>query len=139
MPFLFCNMNNVCNYASRNDRSYWLSTSAPVPMMPVVEDEIQPYISRCVVCDVPSNVVAIHSQTVTIPECPRGWTSLWIGYSFAMVIFCDYLLLFFFFVVFLYFVTFKKCFSQKISYFKLVLILLKVNVIPQQAVIISSA
>nr|KAG5693532.1 hypothetical protein BaRGS_019858 [Batillaria attramentaria] len=35
MPFLFCNMNNVCNYASRNDRSYWLSTNAPIPMMPV--------------------------------------------------------------------------------------------------------
>lgn len=85
MPFLFCNMNNVCNYASRNDRSYWLSTSAPIPMMPVVENEIEPYISRCVVCDVPNNVIAIHSQTVTIPECPRGWSSLWIGYSFVMV------------------------------------------------------
>ena len=41
---------------------------------------------RCVVCEVPSNVIAVHSQSVTVPNCPRGWTSLWIGYSFAMVI-----------------------------------------------------
>ncbi|GFS14577.1 collagen alpha-2(IV) chain [Elysia marginata] len=84
MPFLFCNFNNVCNYASRNDRSYWLSTNRPIPMMPVGEEEIRQYISRCVVCDVPSNVIAIHSQTLRIPECPAGWSSLWIGYSFAM-------------------------------------------------------
>lgn len=35
MPFLYCNINNVCNYASRNDKSYWLSTTAAIPMMPV--------------------------------------------------------------------------------------------------------
>jgi len=84
MPFVFCNFNNVCNYASRNDKSYWLSTTAPIPMMPVSESSIRQYISRCVVCEVPSNVIAVHSQSVTVPNCPRGWTSLWIGYSFAM-------------------------------------------------------
>ncbi|WP_411027473.1 hypothetical protein, partial [Salmonella sp. s54925] len=26
MPFLFCNIQNVCNLASRNDYSYWLAT-----------------------------------------------------------------------------------------------------------------
>ena len=46
MPFLFCDVNNVCNYASRNDKSYWLSTNAPIPMMPVSEAAIRPYISR---------------------------------------------------------------------------------------------
>lgn len=85
MPFLFCNINNVCNYASRNDRSYWLSTNAPIPMMPVGERDIVPYISRCVVCEAPANVIAVHSQTLQIPACPNGWNSLWIGYSFAMV------------------------------------------------------
>jgi integrin beta 8 len=85
MPFLFCNINNVCNYASRNDRSYWLSTNAPIPMMPVGERDIVPYISRCIVCDVPANVIAVHSQTLQIPPCPRGWNSMWIGYSFVMV------------------------------------------------------
>jgi integrin beta 8 len=84
MPFLFCDFNNVCNYASRNDKSYWLSTTEPIPMMPVAEREIEPYISRCVVCEAPSNVIAVHSQTTQVPECPAGWDGLWIGYSFAM-------------------------------------------------------
>lgn len=85
MPFVFCDFNDVCNYASRNDKSYWLSTTAPIPMMPIAGQEITPYISRCIVCDVPSNAIAIHSQSSEVPECPRGWRSLWIGYSFAMV------------------------------------------------------
>lgn len=85
MPFLFCDFNNVCNYASRNDRSYWLSTSAPIPMMPVEETAIRQYISRCVVCEAPANVIAVHSQSLSLPECPNGWSGLWIGYSFLMV------------------------------------------------------
>jgi hypothetical protein len=46
MPFLFCDFNNVCNYASRNDKSYWLSTNAAIPMMPVADVAIKDYISR---------------------------------------------------------------------------------------------
>nr|BAM17848.1 collagen type IV [Papilio xuthus] len=84
MPFLFCDLNDVCNYASRNDRSYWLSTGQPIPMMPVEGNEIMRYISRCVVCEVPANVIAVHSQTLDIPSCPAGWRELWIGYSFVM-------------------------------------------------------
>lgn len=84
MPVLSCGQNNICNYASRNDRTFWLSTTAPIPMMPVVEREMQQYISRCVVCEVPSNVITIHSQSLEVPSCPRGWESMWIGYSFAM-------------------------------------------------------
>ena len=48
MPFMFCDLNNVCNYASRNDKSYWLSTNAPIPMMPVADTAIRQYISRLV-------------------------------------------------------------------------------------------
>jgi integrin beta 8 len=84
MPFLFCDFNNVCNYASRNDKSYWLSTSSPIPMMPVEESSIRQYISRCVVCEAPANVIAVHSQSLGIPDCPQGWSGLWIGYSFVM-------------------------------------------------------
>ncbi|KAF5303169.1 hypothetical protein FQA39_LY10082 [Lamprigera yunnana] len=84
MPFLFCDFNNVCNYAGRNDRSYWLSTSEPIPMMPVQETAIRPFISRCVVCEAPANVIAVHSQSLTLPDCPSGWSGLWIGYSFVM-------------------------------------------------------
>lgn len=46
IPFLYCSPNEVCYYASRNDKSYWLSTTASIPMMPVAEAQIQPYISR---------------------------------------------------------------------------------------------
>ncbi|PIO25200.1 hypothetical protein AB205_0067320 [Aquarana catesbeiana] len=84
MPFLYCNPGDVCYYASRNDKSYWLSTTAPLPMMPVVEDEIKPYISRCTVCEAPAVAIAVHSQDSSIPFCPEGWRSLWIGYSFLM-------------------------------------------------------
>lgn len=84
IPFLYCSPNEVCYYASRNDKSYWLSTTAPIPMMPVAENQIQQYISRCAVCEAPSQAVAVHSQDTTIPNCPAGWRSLWIGYSFLM-------------------------------------------------------
>ena len=30
----------------RNDKSYWLSTNAPIPMMPVANFAIKEYISR---------------------------------------------------------------------------------------------
>ena len=85
MPFLFCNINNVCNVASRNDYSYWLSTTEPIPMMPVSEDQVRPYIGRCAVCETPSHVMAVHSQSLNVPSCPTNWESLWQGYSFLMV------------------------------------------------------
>ena len=87
MPFMFCNLNNRCTVASRSDYSYWLSTPQPMtPMMnPVTEYDIQPYISRCAVCEAPSHVMAVHSQSMVVPDCPRGWSGMWIGYSFAMV------------------------------------------------------
>lgn len=84
MPFTYCNLDGVCHYASRNDKSYWLSTTAAIPMMPVSEEQIRPYISRCAVCEAPSLAVAVHSQDQSIPQCPQGWRSLWIGYSFLM-------------------------------------------------------
>uniref|UniRef100_T1L4B7 Collagen IV NC1 domain-containing protein n=1 Tax=Tetranychus urticae TaxID=32264 RepID=T1L4B7_TETUR len=85
MPFLFCNPEGtVCSYASRNDKSSWLSTNKPLPLRPVREEAIQDFISRCVVCESPANVMAVHSQTEIYPECPNGWSSLWVGYSFVM-------------------------------------------------------
>uniref|UniRef100_A0A669QWG2 Collagen IV NC1 domain-containing protein n=1 Tax=Phasianus colchicus TaxID=9054 RepID=A0A669QWG2_PHACC len=84
MPFLYCNPGDICYYANRNDKSYWLSTTAPLPMMPVAEEEIRPYISRCSVCEAPAVAIAVHSQEASIPRCPEGWRSLWIGYSFLM-------------------------------------------------------
>lgn len=86
MPFMFCNINNVCNFASRNDYSYWLSTPQPMPMnmAPITGESIKPFISRCSVCETPAMVIAIHSQTIQVPPCPNAWDTLWIGYSFMM-------------------------------------------------------
>ena len=46
MPFLFCNIQNQCRVAARNDYSFWLSTPEPVPMMPVQGAQLENYISR---------------------------------------------------------------------------------------------
>lgn len=48
MPYLFCNLNDVCDYAQRNDYSYWLSTTEPMPAMmtPIPALEVARYISR---------------------------------------------------------------------------------------------
>uniref|UniRef100_A0A3Q1G1L9 Collagen IV NC1 domain-containing protein n=1 Tax=Acanthochromis polyacanthus TaxID=80966 RepID=A0A3Q1G1L9_9TELE len=83
MPFSSCNMG-TCSYASRNDKSYWLSTMAAVPSIPVVGPSIEDHISRCVVCEAPSSPVALHSQSANQPQCPPSWRSLWTGYSFLM-------------------------------------------------------
>lgn len=36
-------------------------------------------------CEAPANVIAVHSQSLGVPDCPQGWSGLWIGYSFVMV------------------------------------------------------
>ena len=48
MPYMFCNLNQVCDYASRNDYSYWLSTTEPMPVMmtPIRGPEIEKFISK---------------------------------------------------------------------------------------------
>lgn len=62
MPFLFCNINNVCNFASRNDYSYWLTSPEPMPMSmaPITGDSIKPFISRCVNHSVFTTVSAVY-------------------------------------------------------------------------------
>lgn len=40
---------------------------------------------RCSVCEAPTRVIAVHSQSMSIPNCPDGWDRLWSGYSFIMV------------------------------------------------------
>ncbi|CAB0012722.1 unnamed protein product [Nesidiocoris tenuis] len=86
MPFLFCQINNVCNYASEGGYSYWLSTTEPMTKMmtPIPAYDLPKYISRCVVCEAPTRVIAVHSQSLALPECPNQWEELWTGYSFLM-------------------------------------------------------
>lgn len=86
MPYLFCNNKQICNYANANHYSYWLSTLEPMPMdmSPIVGQNIEKYISKCVVCEAPTKAIAIHSQAMDIPNCPPNWLELWTGYSFLM-------------------------------------------------------
>jgi collagen type IV alpha len=85
MPFIRCDIGNICNFAQNNDLSYWLSTNQPIPKMPIEGAAIKDYISRCSVCEAPANVIALHSQNENVPSCPNGWSRLWDGYSFVMV------------------------------------------------------
>lgn len=86
MPFLYCNPDSTCHYASRNDYSYWLSTDdqEPSDSALIPAESVERYISRCSVCETSSNLIPVHSQTNEIPDCPSGWRSLWTGYSFFM-------------------------------------------------------
>lgn len=85
MSLLFCNIYNRCSVASRNDYSYWLATNETKPMMPVRKQAVEKYIGRCSACEAPSHVIALHSQSTLVPNCPQGWEALYSGYSFLMV------------------------------------------------------
>ena len=86
MPYMFCDIRDSCHIASRNDYSYWLSTPEPLPetLEPITGPAIARYISRCSVCETNTKAIAIHSQSLEIPDCPRNWEGLWVGYSFLM-------------------------------------------------------
>lgn len=86
MPFMFCNLNNVCSYAENNDDSIWLATDEPMPMSmtPIPSREVEKYISRCSVCESSTRLIALHSQSMDIPDCPGGWEEAWVGYSYYM-------------------------------------------------------
>jgi collagen type IV alpha len=86
MPFMFCNLNNVCSYAENNDDSIWLTTGEPMPMSmtPIPAREMEKYVSRCAVCESTTKLIALHSQSMEIPQCPNTWEEAWIGYSYYM-------------------------------------------------------
>ena len=87
MPYMFCDTHNICNYAQNNDDSLWLSTAEPMTksMAPIEGRDLQIYISRCQVCETTTRVIAVHSQSMELPDCPQDWEELWVGYSYYMV------------------------------------------------------
>ncbi|KAF6770062.1 hypothetical protein AHF37_11365, partial [Paragonimus kellicotti] len=89
IPFMFCEKQENCYYAQRNDRSYWLSTEEE-PMNDGIKSwQMNTHEIRfvVVVCEAPSKLYAFHAQTLEIPKCPDGWSTLWPGNSFLMVSF----------------------------------------------------
>lgn len=91
LPYMFCeqpqNADGNCRYASRNDYSYWLNTDADHKTGPIQNEDIERFISRCSVCETDRPIMAIHSQSEQVPNCPRDWETMWIGFSFLMVSF----------------------------------------------------
>lgn len=90
MPYMFCDLNNVCSYAQNNDDSLWLSTNEDMPtdMAPIkAEGGLQKYVSRCSVCEFKTRVIAIHLQDMleASSSCPSSWSEVWTGYSYLMV------------------------------------------------------
>ena len=88
IPFMMCRgrkENGRCHYSFRSEKTYWLSTAANEIDEQIPTDQNEEYISRCSVCEINSAVLAVHSQSDDIPDCPINWSSLWIGYSFLMV------------------------------------------------------
>nr|8TYS_B Chain B, Collagen IV, chain Viking [Drosophila melanogaster]8TYS_E Chain E, Collagen IV, chain Viking [Drosophila melanogaster] len=86
MPYMLCDITNVCHFAQNNDDSLWLSTAEPMPMTmtPIQGRDLMKYISRCVVCETTTRIIALHSQSMSIPDCPGGWEEMWTGYSYFM-------------------------------------------------------
>lgn len=82
MPSTFCNRDMTCRHASRNGKSYWLTTSEAIPAMAIRTEDVEPHISKCAACEAPANVFALHSQTSDIPACPSNYKTLWLGFSF---------------------------------------------------------
>lgn len=88
IPFMMCRGrkgNGRCHYSFRSEKTYWLSTAADEINEEIPMDQNEKYISRCSVCEINSAVLAVHSQSSTVPDCPTTWNSLWVGYSFLMV------------------------------------------------------
>lgn len=79
-----CDIEGQCKSGQRNDRTYWLLANGTVGSEPMTQEVARGIVSRCVVCDVPSAIVAIHSQSIEIPKCPAGWDDMWFGYSYLV-------------------------------------------------------
>ena len=88
LPFVMCQGRGdqgVCNYAFRNEYSYWLSTMNETMYGEVPINQTEDFVSRCAVCKINAAIVTVHSMTDTLPNCPNEWLTLWEGYSYLMV------------------------------------------------------
>ncbi|CAD5233687.1 unnamed protein product [Bursaphelenchus xylophilus] len=62
-------MKETCHFYS-----FWVSTGEPMTAMmnPIPGTSIRPHISHCSVCEIPTQIIAVHSQDSYVPECPGG-------------------------------------------------------------------
>ena len=85
ISFVECDKNNICKSFRSIEAPLWLGISKPITDIIITAQNIKQLVSRCSVCEAPSNVIAVHSQSEYIPECPENWNRLWDGYSFIVV------------------------------------------------------
>ena len=88
IPFMMCQgrgEHGLCSYSFRNEFTYWLATMNDTFHGNVPSNETEEFISRCSVCRIDASVLAVHSQSASVPDCPMNWISLWDGYSYLMV------------------------------------------------------
>lgn len=87
VPFLSCSLRTGgCKYGQKQDVSVWLAGTPSNADKPVPNTEIVPSVSRCSVCATKSQLLAVHSQDNSLPDCPNGYRDMWDGYSFLMSI-----------------------------------------------------
>lgn len=75
-----------CDYFNADDHAMWLTTLSPKESNRTLYKtrDILPAVSRCSVCGKSTPKLLVrHSQSNRVPACPRGWSSLWSGYSYV--------------------------------------------------------
>jgi integrin beta 8 len=83
-----CSGQQVCNHGVRTDKAFYLANE-PNPDFTVKPesnlDDLVGFVSRCSVCGGPSKIIARHSFTSEVPDCPEGFHEIWEGFSYLMV------------------------------------------------------
>lgn len=88
VPMMQCSGGQVCNHGVRTDKAFYLANEQNPDFTIKPEsnlDDLIGYVSRCSVCGGSSKILARHSFTSDVPECPEGFHEIWEGFSYLMV------------------------------------------------------
>merc|ERR1712071_77746 len=88
VPMMQCSGGKVCSHGVRTDKAFYLANEQNPDFAIKPEsnlDDLIGYVSRCSVCGGSSKILARHSFTSDVPECPEGFHEIWEGYSYLMV------------------------------------------------------
>jgi integrin beta 8 len=83
IPFVTCS-SGFCDSYLRDGHSYWLAVQGV--NQPQSNNNVD-LISRCNVCEGKATVITVHSQTLSLPNCPSKYSSIWHGFSYFLVTF----------------------------------------------------
>jgi integrin beta 8 len=80
IPFVTCS-SGFCDSYLRDGHSYWLAVQGV--NQPQSNNNVD-LISRCNVCEGKATVITVHSQTLSLPNCPSKYSSIWHGFSYFL-------------------------------------------------------